>query len=93
MLISYSCSTYYQENTILFKTSFTTVIHMHLFFILVEKNETSSIHSEQPLFCSQRPGSMVFLCLVQRFLDKHKESGPPKCECDLNNFRFDNYCF
>ena len=35
--VSYSCSINYQDNTILLKRSFATVINMFLFFILVVK--------------------------------------------------------
>ena len=76
MLIPYSCSINYQENTVLLKTYFATVINMHLYFYIGGKKMIIVVYIQSNLFiCSQRPGSIVFVCLVQRFLDKHKESG------------------
>ena len=53
---------------------------MYLFFYIGEKIETK-IHLEEPFICSQRPGSMVDVCLVQRLLDEHKESDPLNVIC------------
>ena len=50
--------------------------YKHVFIFYNGDKIETNIHLEEPFTCSQRPGSMVNVCLVQRLLDGHKENDP-----------------
>ena len=56
----------------LIKTSFASVVNLYNIFVLEEKMKLTYIESN--LFvCSQRPGTMVVMSLLQRLLEKIKQ--------------------
>ena len=76
-------------NSILFHSSLVdSTVNVYLIKTL-EKIKTN-IQSEQPSYFSQRHGSMVVLCMVQRLLEELKQSNPINVTSHI--FRFENWC-
>ena len=64
-------------------------LYTFVIFPLVKKMKLINIKSNL-FYCSQRPGSMVVVCLEQRLLEELKLSNTLNLTSDI--FRFDDYC-